>query len=728
MKTRLLIYSLIVVTIAFGGWSVSTLEFETDISAYNLASSDDIDYYHSFVQDIDAAPNEPTIVILEKESGWTTFDDFKTLKKITSFWEDRPEIEQIYSIVNLKYPKKRLLISANEIFLDTHNKDRFDKRWKDADLYADIFEKFLSTDKKYTLLFLESDSTISQQSALAFERLGYTAQQINIHYLQYDLIEQELQSYLKKDTYMLGILSLVLILVGYYFFTYSLAGIGLIALMVLFNISVTFLAIYLLGMSLTMHMITIPCIITVLSFTDIMHIMYQQKELSSKCNSDISLRQKILSSVKTPLILTSLTNVVGFAVFMILTDNIHLYHYALASIIGVASAYLSSRFLVINLMDRQSHYIQRDHFQKLYAIHNRIIRYFINRKRTVLLIFLVTNIGIISFVVSSFEINGSDQGLTITNASLTKGKDVLQEDFFGNKQIEIFITINEGTIWNKATLDNIQQIESKLIHILDPLYINSPTVIAKRYHRYSSNGRPEGYLIPPRLGRIYTRDLIKNIPHLGGQGIVNSTSDKAQIVIGYKNLDLVDARKQYAEIRQLLSQHNNGTINFELSGLQYLSDEATHSFSYKILIGFGMSILFSSILIFVLLKSIKLGLGIFFVNLFPIFIALSLIITLHIPITPLTLFLLSILLGVCVDDSIYLVLQNRLKVDPRRVLPIFITSIVLSLGFMALLFSSFEWLQPFGWIFPIGIVLAYVLDIFLLPLFFGSRGSESGDE
>ena len=100
---------------------------------------------------------------------------------------------------------------------------------------------------------------------------------------------------------------------------------------------------------------------------------------------------------------------------------------------------------------------------------------------------------------------------------------------------------------------------------------------------------------------------------------------------------------------------------------------------------------------------------------------------LELSITPLTLFFLSILLGVCVDDSIYLITQNRKGFNALHVVPIFITSFVLSLGFLSLAFSSFEWIQPFGWIFVIGISLAYILDLFVLPLFLNRKAIFGND-
>lgn len=718
MSNRRFIYILILITISLGIWSASTFTMETDISTYNLAANEDIAYYEAFLEQLEVDQDQYGIIILEKAGGWNSWEDFNLLQEIIDFWAAQPQIEKVSSILEVNYPRQQLMFSRVEPFLDLKHKDRLEKRLENYHLYEDIFQKFLSGNRKYSLIFLKTPVGIAPHSAAKFEALDYSAQGIDVHYLQYDLIQEQLESHLQQDTFLLGITSLLFILAGFYFFTHSLKGLVLISLMVAFNISATFIVMDWLNMSFTMHMITVPCLITVLSFTDIMHILYYQKKWRAICASDQDLRKAIISEVKVPLLLTSLTNIIGFFLFMMLSENIHLFNYALASITSVSVAYLSSRFLVVPLMHKQVIYLKRDRFQGLYTLHQSIFRWLSLRKNGVLISFILANLALIIFVVTHFRVDNAEKDLSLADASLNRGQEIMEEEFFGKKRAEIFLTLKNGMVWDKTILDQIETIEKNIDQLFDPLYINSPSLIVKRYHRYESNGRANAFYIPQLLGTSYKKELVEHADQLGGQGIINDRADRARILFGFADLDLQKLKKKYEELRLLIEAENNEAVQFELTGLQYLSDEATYSFANKILLGFGASILFSSLIILLLLKSGSLSFGLLLVNLFPIFIALGLLILLDISITPLTLFLLSILLGVCVDDSIYLVMQNRLPSRALPILPIFITSLVLALGFMSLSFSSFTWLQPFGWIFLSGIALAYFLDIFILSLLF----------
>ncbi|MCB0631683.1 MAG: hypothetical protein R2824_10615 [Saprospiraceae bacterium] len=729
MKNRVFIYSGILLTIGLGIWSASSLEMQTDVSTYNLAPSRAIAHYESFIDSLGQDPGEYGIVILEKVTGWRTVGDFRVLQEISDFWEEQDQIGSVSSIVNLAYPRKGIFSSHSEPFLDINHPGRLEKRLKDYDLYQDVFQKFLSRDRKYTLIFLETSGPISLQSADKLAQRDYAAQGVEIHYLQYDLVQKELESYLQQDSILLGVLSLLFILAGFYFFTHSLRGLGLITLMVAFNVSVTFIAMYLYHIRFTMHMITIPCIITVLSFTDIMHILYHQRALRDDCKTDAALQQAIIAAVKTPLLLTSLTNIVGLCMFLLLSENIHLFNYALASTLGVVIAYLSSRFIVIPLMHKKRVYLRRTHFQQLYSAHRTGFQWLSRRKSGVLFSFLLVCGVVISLVLANFRIDHPDKDFSLVDTALTRGQKIMETEFFGNKQAEIFITTRHGTVWDETLLSQMERIEQQIKLHFTPLYINSPTLIVKRYHRYIADGRAKAFYIPKLLGPEYKQRLLQYKNNLGGMGIINGQADRARIVFGFADSDLQELREKYAELRQLLQEESNPGVNFELSGDQYLSDLATYSFSHKILVGFAVSLVFSSLIILLLLRSVRISLGLLLVNLFPIFSALGLIIILDIAITPLTLFLLSVLLGVCVDDSIYIVTQKRLRTEGIHILPIFITSLVLALGFLSLSFSSFSWLQPFGWVFLIGIALAYVLDVFLLTLLLDQGvyfGPESG--
>jgi hypothetical protein len=156
-------------------------------------------------------------------------------------------------------------------------------------------------------------------------------------------------------------------------------------------------------------------------------------------------------------------------------------------------------------------------------------------------------------------------------------------------------------------------------------------------------------------------------------------------------------------------------IEFKLSGLSYLADQGNYTFSKTLIKGWILGILISTILLSLYLKSPYKGFAIFLVNALPIFTVLIIMPHIGLDINPQSLFLLTILSGLCIDDSIYIMIQEKAK-RTFNPYPVIVTSIVLLSGFLTFSFSSYDWLSPFALLFLIGIVIALFLDLLVLPL------------
>lgn len=728
MRSKHLIYAIMLCTIPAGFWLGSLLPFASDASAYNLAAGADIRAYEDFLDHLgmDTTTRE-SIIVLENPSSWSTFQDFKILDSLTRFWKDKMGIDKVLSITNLPYPRRGLLGPVTVPFLDMQDSSRFEKRMKNLAAYPDIYEKFLSEDKLYALLFLYGPETLQAKQAQAFRELSFFKNDLRPHFVQYDLIQKEIESTMVRDTFILAFISLLLILSGFFLFTRSLSGLGLIGLLVLFNISLTFIAMYLFGMAFTLHMVTIPAIIIVLSFTDIMHIIYHQHKQAPLSANNQALQKSILEKVRTPLLLTSLTNMVGFTIFLAFSANEHLQNFSLAALFGVAFAYLSSRFLVIRLMDKDYLFIKKKDFTGLLAFHSRVGNFFFNNKGIVISGFVLFLVVSVCFVGRYFAFDDADAAYQMQDAQAGIGSAILQEDFFGSKQAEVFVRVKNGDIWSPEVFMQMARIEDKIDSLFRPHFVSSPLVLARRYHRYINFGKPEAYLLPASADTSFLKNVKAAQNQLGAAGVIDSSATRARILFGYAGMDLRAARTGYATLRQTLDSLNSGQVAYRLSGLTYLSDEATYFFSQKILLGLLAGILAGSILVYLFLRSWRKSLGVLLVNLMPMILALGILEWWDIPVSPLSLFFLSILLGICIDDSIYIIMQYKESGQQIHVVPVFITSIVLGLGFLSLAFSSFSWIQPFGWIFLAGILTAYILDLFVLPLFLNRKAIFGAD-
>ena len=65
----------------------------------------------------------------------------------------------------------------------------------------------------------------------------------------------------------------------------------------------------------------VVAIIAVLSFTDIMHLLYHQSREVRRSATDVELQRRILEQVRLPLLLTSATNLIGFVIYRLFSQN-----------------------------------------------------------------------------------------------------------------------------------------------------------------------------------------------------------------------------------------------------------------------------------------------------------------------------------------------------------------------------------------------------------------------
>ena len=719
MKNRgQFIFGAVLFITALGFYLARGISFETDLTSYSLANKDDLARFDELQSNFTTTSSDGTVVILEHTEGWKSLDAFRMLAKSTDFWEQENNVSSVSSITNVVYPRKSILSVRRDRFLDLRDQESFERRFKDWPLYADITRKFISSDPRYALLFVntESGTQIDQQSIESFLDLELSPS-IKTHFLQNELVSREIERLTRKDALLLGIISTLLILVTFFLLTKSVSGLLLIALMVAFNLAGTLMFMFILNIPFTIHMITVPCIVIVLSFTDIMHIFYHHKICSQKGLEGDALKKKITQSVQLPMLITSITNMVGFTIFLILSENVYLTNFALVALVGVSLAFLSSHFLMIPAISTMNPMISKANYPKIDALHQRIVERIGSAQKLVTASLITVFVLIIIAVIGKFKIDSSEGELLAKESDLTQANTILNEQFFGEKQAEIIIKLDDQELWTTEVMNHIDALTADVDRIFQTSYIESPSILMKRYRRFERNGHPKAFTLPGMVNSTLKRDLNEYASLFGGDNILSGDKKIAKIAFGFRDRGLEQSLADYEALNQVIANSQLEGVDVQLTGRSMIGDKGTYSFTIKIIIGLLVGILCASLLTVVFVKSVRLSLALILLNLLPVAVVLVMMLMIGIPVTPLTLFFLSLLAGICVDDSIYIVLQKRDQKGPFHIFPIAVTSSVLAIGFVALYFSSFEWIRPFSWVFLVGILLAFLMDIIILPAF-----------
>lgn len=701
-----------ILVIAVGVVCFSRLEFSAQFSPFGLSSNEEIEVYeHINKQFVKQENRKGSVYILEKKDLWKTREDFTRLAQITKGFEEELNTE-IQSITNFSFPVKGLFGFSYRPLLRLNSHTEFERTKRKLQKMDYAHSKFISRNGKYTLLFI---AEIQELSEVQKNKLSILlGKKCNGHFYSPSNDKNETKS-LVLESVFIGFAALVFVLLGFYWMTKSLVGLPLLGLVILFNIALTFLFMYVFRIPFSMNMIAIPCLLVILSFSDIMHVFHYQATHFQHFNSDKELREKMLAKIGWPMLLTSVSNLIGFVIFLLISKNQMLTQMAIVSFFGVIVAYLSSRFIIVPLMDRETVYIKNANHSKFNAFALKYSGHFRRHKRLLIGAVLVLFLAASSWLYSAFKVDLKlENYVSSSSANFTSGE-ILSKHFFGAKSGEILVELpDDKTVWTYSHQKQIERLEMEIQKVFHPLHLISSNSLIKRYNQINVNGNPSAYRL---MSNLKENDIAPYLTALGGESIISKDRKLTRISWGFKDEGISENLAKFEKLKQNISGFSGSNLKYQISGKSFLSDRSVLLYSKQLIWGLLAALFLTSVLLLFYLKSFRLAFGAFLVNAFPLVICLLLMLFSKIQINPQSLFLLSVLAGLCIDDSIYLIGYRNRTLDDLVLFPISVTTVVLGLAFFALIFSSYIWLREFSGIFIVGLLLAFIMDIFIFPLF-----------
>lgn len=190
--------------------------------------------------------------------------------------------------------------------------------------------------------------------------------------------------------------------------------------------------------------------------------------------------------------------------------------------------------------------------------------------------------------------------------------------------------------------------------------------------------------------------------------------------------------RQMPEIEQRAVELFGATATVTPTGMVHLTHRMERYLLSSQIKSLSLAFVVISLLMLAMLSSLRLALAALIPNLLPILFTLALMPWLGIPLDVSTVMIAVIALGLVVDDTIHLLTRLKAEVErapgTRRALrraltavgrPIIYTSVALSLGFLVLVFASFNSMIHFGVLSATVIALALAFDLVVLPALVG---------
>lgn len=311
--------------------------------------------------------------------------------------------------------------------------------------------------------------------------------------------------------------------------------------------------------------------------------------------------------------------------------------------------------------------------------------------------------------------------------------EIIDKELKGSITIEVVLdTQKENGVYQPEFLNTIEQVTKKIYGYKGENYFIGKIVsindVIKEINKALNENRQSEYRIPQDKDLIAQEFLLfENSGSDDLEEIVDSRFSKTRLSIKAPWVDSVEYVELMDELDLLLNDAFQGMATVSITGtLPILADTITKSIKSSIesyIIAFGVIV----ILMIILLGSVKFGLLSMFPNITPIMIGVALMVVLDMPLDMFTILIGAIAIGMVVDDTVHFMHNfNRYysqtkDVDEAVLLTInstgraiFITSIVLSSGFLVFMFASMTNLYNFGLITGTVVLTAMLADLVLI--------------
>ena len=312
--------------------------------------------------------------------------------------------------------------------------------------------------------------------------------------------------------------------------------------------------------------------------------------------------------------------------------------------------------------------------------------------------------------------------------------EVVDDKLKGSITLEVIVdTGKENGLYEPETLNKIQEATEYLNSIQTDTYFVGKTLslvdVLKETNRALNENRADFYSIPQNRDLIAQElFLFENSGSDDLEDFVDSSFSKARITVKTPYIDALEYNQFIIQVQSELDKKFEGVAAVSLTGiitlLSTIMEKSIYSSAISYVIAFGLI----SIMMIVLIGNVKIGLISMIPNMLPILFLSTIMVIFDMPLDMFTMLIGAIALGLAVDDTVhfmhnfrrYELEYNDVDKAVRLTLmgtgrAIVVTSIVLSVGFLVLLFASMSSMFNFGVLTASAIFIALMADFFLVP-------------
>ena len=736
-KIPVLTIAVVVIISIFLGYQIKNLRFNYVFESFFPTDDPELEYYREFEKMFEN-DNNYLLIGLTHES---TIFDSTFLSKVALLSDTLSHYDLIKSVTSLTNVKKPIIGPAGYFNIPVVHTDSPELYSKDSiRIYKDkwLIETLISKDAKATAVVLkhvpitkeEADrliahviSTLDHYGLASYHLAGKSyAQGVFINKMQ-----KELMIFLSA--------SVVLIIIFLSLAFRSIFGV-VIPLIVVLLATVWILGFMAFtGKSLDILMVLLPTIMFIVGMSDVVHIMTKYIEQLRLGESKAKAILITIKEVGVATFLTSLTTAVGFAT--LLTASIKpIREFGVYTATGVFFAFIVAFTLFpacLMLLPKPKISRKMAHKASWVGFLNRSFVLLIKNAKTVMaanvLVIAISLFGISFIYINTYLIEDLP-----SDDPLKQDFTFFDKEFGGSRPFELTATTNRDslTVYSPEILKEINKVQEALKDIFDAGNVISPVTLTKGLNQALHGGQSEHYQLPTtdsewkRLMRYLPR-LYKGDPN---ESFATNDNSVARISARVGDIGSALSLKKTEELKDYIDDNTNKElVTFTVTGTSNLIDKNNENLAKNMFAGLGIAFLVVAIIAGLMFGSLRMIVITLIPNIIPLLLIAGIMGIFGITLKLSTSIVFSIAFGIAVDDTIHFISKLKIELAKGRSIAfalrrtylstgkaIIVTSIILSGGFLILLFSSFGGTFYTGLLVSMTLIFALISDLTLLPV------------
>ena len=574
----------------------------------------------------------------------------------------------------------------------------------------------------------------------------YKADDFKIYTAGSPIITKNLQSTLMSDMSTF-ILYVVLTIAFLLFLTFRrISGIIIPLLVVVLTLLATIGSMALLGYPITSMTQILPSLLLAVAIGDSIHILsifYHKYDEIGKKSEAIAYA---IGHSGLAVTMTSVTTAASLASFTI-SDIAPVAALGIFSAIGVSMALLLTLiFIPIGLSLMPIKHKAKDEDTTLDTLMIGIADFSIKYYKAITAFAVIIIVGSL-LLASQMRFSHNPLHWFKSDNQVRINTETIDKELRGSISIEVVLdTGKENGVYNPEFLNTLEEVSKEIYTYKGENYFIGKIIninqVLKEIHKALNENRADYYVIPQDKDLIAQEFLLfENSGSDDLEDIVDSLFSKTRLSIKAPWVDAIEYVEMIDKLQVYLDSKFKGTAEVAITGiLPILSTTITKSIESSIE-SYIIAFIIIALLMVLLIGNVKLGLLSMIPNLTPIMFALAFMVVYNLPLDMFTILIGAIAIGMVVDDTIhfmhnfkrYYLLHQDVDEAIRLTLhssgrAIFITSMVLSSGFLVFMFASMTNLFNFGLITGITVVVAMVTNLVLtgalMKLFIGEGKGE----